>query len=167
MLGTSLRRRWALTLAFGLVHGFGFAYGLREILQFAGSHLVTSLLAFNVGVELGQLAVLCLFIPILNLVFKYLNEKAATIILSLLAGHTAWHWMLERGEKLAKFPLPEADAATAAGAIRWLMALLVLAALAWLGARGAMKGAGALAKALGRAADRRVDDQGGRPQERQ
>jgi len=131
VLGASLRRRWILALAFGLVHGFGFAYGLRELLQFAGSHLITSLLAFNLGVELGQLALLLLFIPVLNFIFKHVNEKAATLVLSLLVGHTAWHWMLERGEQLGKFPFPAADAASIAAAIRWLMALLVLAALAW------------------------------------
>ena len=47
-----------ITFAFGLVHGFGFSFALRETLQFAGSHLLTSLLSFNVGVELGQLLVL-------------------------------------------------------------------------------------------------------------
>ena len=139
VLGASLQRRWMLALGFGLVHGFGFAYGLRELLQFAGSHLVVSLLAFNIGVELGQLTVLLLFIPLLNLAFKYVSEKALTIILSLLVGHTAWHWTLERGEKLAKFPFPSLDAASIAAAIRWLMALLVIAALAWLVARGARK----------------------------
>jgi hypothetical protein len=133
-LGVRLQRRWALALAFGLVHGFGFAYGLSELLQFAGSHLVTSLLAFNVGVELGQLAVLLLLIPFLNFLFKHLNEKALTIILSVLAGHTAWHWMLERGERLAKFPFPVLDAASVAAGIRWLMALLIIAALGWLAA---------------------------------
>jgi hypothetical protein len=131
---SNFKRRWALALAFGLVHGFGFAYGLSEILQFAGSHLVTSLLAFNVGVELGQLAVLLLLIPFLNFLFKHLNEKALTITLSVLAGHTAWHWMLERGERLAKFPLPVLDAASAAAGIRWLMALIVIGALGWLAA---------------------------------
>ena len=56
--GAHLQRRWVVTFAFGLVHGFGFSFALRESLQFAGSHLLTSLLAFNVGVELGQLLVL-------------------------------------------------------------------------------------------------------------
>jgi hypothetical protein len=56
------------------------------------------------------------------------------IILSLVVGHTAWHWMVERGEKLAKFPFPALDAASVAAAIRWLMALLILAALGWLAA---------------------------------
>ena len=49
-------RRWVVTFGFGLVHGFGFSFALRESLQFAGSHLLTSLLAFNVGVELGPAA---------------------------------------------------------------------------------------------------------------
>ena len=53
--GARLTNRWVITFAFGLVHGFGFSFALRETLQFAGEHLLTSLLAFNVGVELGQL----------------------------------------------------------------------------------------------------------------
>jgi hypothetical protein len=139
VLGSRLQRRWILALAFGLVHGFGFAFGLQELLQFAGAHLVTSLLAFNVGVELGQLLALLILIPVLNLIFKYVKaEKMITLILSLLVGHTAWHWMLERWERLSKFPWPALDAASLASAMRWLMALLVLAGLAWL-ASGAAK----------------------------
>ena len=41
--------------------------------------------------------------------------------------HTAWHWMIERGSELAKFPLPKIDAAFLASAMRGLMAVLVLA----------------------------------------
>ena len=130
--GASLQRRWILAFAFGLVHGFGFAYGLQELLQFAGTHLVTSLLAFNLGVELGQLLVLLLMLPLLNFIFSYVPEKAGTLLISLLVGHTAWHWMLERGEKLGQFPWPTLDAGAIAGTIRWLMALLIFAALAWL-----------------------------------
>ena len=63
IVGAKLQRRWMMTFAFGLVHGFGFSFLLRERLQFAGEHLVTSLLAFNVGVEIGQLAVLLVTIP--------------------------------------------------------------------------------------------------------
>ncbi|MDE2474581.1 MAG: HupE/UreJ family protein, partial [Alphaproteobacteria bacterium] len=44
------KRRWIITFMFGLVHGFGFSFGLKQTLQFAGSHLLTSLLSFNVGV---------------------------------------------------------------------------------------------------------------------
>jgi hypothetical protein len=134
VLGPTLQRRWIVALAFGLVHGFGFAYGLRELLQFAGSHLVTSLVAFNVGVEIGQLAVLCVFIPVLNFFYGYLRENFVTIVLSLLVGHTAWHWMVERGENLAKFPFPAIDGPAIASLLRWLMGLLVFAFLVWLAA---------------------------------
>ena len=72
----SVQRRWVLAFAFGLVHGFGFSFALRETLQFAGSHLVTSLLAFNVGVEMGQLLVLALLVPALQLLFRYRGRRA-------------------------------------------------------------------------------------------
>ena len=132
VLGSSLQRRWIIAFAFGLVHGFGFAYGLQQLLQFAGSHLIAALLAFNVGVELGQLLVLIVLVPVLSLLFRYLPERVGTIIISLVVGHTAWHWLLERWERLSKFPWPSLDAATLARAIRWLIALLVLAGLAWV-----------------------------------
>ena len=133
ILGSSVRRRWVCTFIFGLVHGFGFSFALRESLQFAGSHLVTSLLSFNVGVELGQLLVLIVLVPLLGALFRYLiPERVGTIILSVLVGHTAWHWMLERGQQLGKFPFPALDAATLASAMRWLMLILILGGLAWL-----------------------------------
>ena len=65
IVGAKLQRRWMVTFGFGLIHGFGFSFLLRERLQFAGEHLLTSLLAFNVGVEIGQLAVLLVTIPAL------------------------------------------------------------------------------------------------------
>ena len=132
VLGPGLRRRWILAFAFGLVHGFGFAFGLQQLLQFAGAHMVTSLVAFNLGVELGQLLVLAVLIPALNLLFRYVKESVGTLLLSLLAGHTAWHWLIERGERLSKFPWPALDPGALAGAIRWLMALLVVGGLAWV-----------------------------------
>jgi len=59
-------------------------------------------------------------------------ERIGIIVLSALVAHTAWHWMLDRGEQLAKFPLPTLDAAFLAGAMRGLMAILILAAGVWL-----------------------------------
>lgn len=133
IVGSNIQRRWVITFAFGLVHGFGFSFALRESLQFAGDHLLTSLLAFNLGVEIGQLAALALALPLFAWLFKHaLTEKIGVIILSALVAHTAWHWMLERGEALLKFPMPKLDAAFAAGAMRGLMAMLILVALVWL-----------------------------------
>ena len=127
-LATDLSRRWIIAFAFGIVHGFGFSFALRESLQFAGDHLVTALFGFNLGVEIGRIAVLLLLIPALDLLFKYvLAERLGVIILSALIAHVAWHWMIERGEQLAKFPFPRIDAAFLASVMRGLMAALLLA----------------------------------------
>ena len=124
--------RWILAFAFGVVHGFGFSFALRESLQFSGDHLVLSLLSFNLGVELGQIAVLLVLIPVLGLLFRYVvPERLGIIILSALVVHTAWHWMLERGGQLAKFPFPTLDAAFIASVMRGLMAVLILTAVVW------------------------------------
>ena len=132
------RRRWLITFLFGLVHGFGFSFGLQHTLQFAGSHLLTSLLSFNIGVELGQLLVLVLMVPALGVLFRYVvAERMGTIILSAIVAHTAWHWMTDRYAVLQQFPWPEVTAADAASAIRWLMLLIVLAAGVYLLGRAA------------------------------
>jgi hypothetical protein len=129
---SAMARRWIIAFAFGLVHGFGFSFALRETLQFAGDHLLTSLLAFNVGVEIGQLVVLIVLIPALGLLFRYLPERLGIILLSALVAHTAWHWMIERGGELAKFPFPKIDAAFLASLMRGMLAALILAAGVWL-----------------------------------
>jgi hypothetical protein len=130
--GISVRRRWMMTFGFGLVHGFGFSFALRETLQFAGSHLLTSLLSFNLGVELGQLMVLVLLVPLLQALFRYgIPERIGTIVLSALVAHTAWHWMVERVERLRQFDMPPFDAAWLAMAIRWLIPPVIVAAVIW------------------------------------
>ena len=130
---TDVGRRWALTFAFGLVHGFGFSFALRETLQFAGSHLVTSLLSFNVGVELGQLLVLAIMLPALQLVFRYvLAERVGVILLSALIAHTAWHWMIDRGRTLMDYDWTAPGPEFYLAAVRWLMAAVAVMALVWL-----------------------------------
>ena len=131
----ALRRRWLVTFAFGLVHGFGFSFALRQTLQFAGSHLLTSLFSFNVGVELGQLLVLLVLIPALEILFRFVvAEQIGTIILSAIVGHTAWHWMGDRYAVLRqfRFEMPVIDAAFLAGAMRWAMLAVAAVALYWV-----------------------------------
>jgi uncharacterized membrane protein len=132
IIGTGIERRWVMTFAFGLVHGFGFSFLLRERLQFAGSHLLSSLLAFNVGVELGQLLVLVVLIPALGFLFaKVVQERLGVILLSAVVAHTAWHWMTERWTTLSRFPFPALDAAAAASLMRWAMAAIATALFLW------------------------------------
>jgi hypothetical protein len=134
IIGTNLQRRWMVAFGFGLVHGFGFSFHLTESLQFAGSHLLTSLVAFNVGVELGQILVVALAIPVLVLLFRYVvEERIGTILLSAVIAHTAWHWMAEHYAEFAAYPLelPVLDLAFVATAMRWSMVLLILSGAVW------------------------------------
>ncbi len=132
IVAPQMRLRWIITFVFGLVHGFGFSFGLQHTLQFAGSHLLTSLIAFNVGIELGQLLVLAVLIPILDVLFCYVvAERLGTVILSAIVAHTAWHWMIERFDVLRQFPWPELSF-TLAAAMDWLIAFVAIAAGIWL-----------------------------------
>jgi hydrogenase/urease accessory protein HupE len=63
LLGVDVRKRWRITFPFGLVHGFGFAGALVE-LDLPRAQIPGALVAFNVGVELGQLAVLAALLPL-------------------------------------------------------------------------------------------------------
>ncbi len=135
IVGARMDRRWMLAFGFGLVHGFAFSFALRDTMQFSGSHLVTALLAFNVGVELAQLVVLALALPLLALLFrKVVAERLGTIILSALVAHTAWHWMLERGAGLRgyHFAWPVLDVAFTASAMRGAIVLIVALVALWL-----------------------------------
>ena len=57
------QRRWMVAFGFGLIHGFGFASVLAE-LGLPQETLVLSLLGFNLGVEIGQLAIVAVFLPV-------------------------------------------------------------------------------------------------------
>ena len=131
MLGGQFHRRWITAFAFGLVHGFGFALALRESLQFAGSHVLGALLAFNIGVELGQITALAVLLPAVALLLRVVPERAGILVLSALAAHTAWHWMIERGQAWWQHPLPRPDAADLAELLAWATAALVAGALLW------------------------------------
>jgi hypothetical protein len=81
------RARWALTFGFGLVHGFGFATVLGE-LGLPSRGLVLSLLAFNVGVEAGQLLVVALAFPVLLALHRrhWRAPDVAQLVLLPIAG---------------------------------------------------------------------------------
>ena len=133
--GATVQRRWMITFGFGLVHGFGFSFALRQTMQFAGSHLLASLLSFNVGVELGQLLVLVVLIPALEVLFGYVvAERMGTIILSAIVAHTAWHWMIDRYQVLRQYqiPWPTMEAAPLAKELFLLMLIVIAAGLVWL-----------------------------------
>ncbi|MDO8272692.1 MAG: HupE/UreJ family protein [Gammaproteobacteria bacterium] len=135
IVGFKQENRWLVTFGFGLIHGFGFSFLLTESMQFAGTHLITALLSFNVGVEFGQLLVLVLVVPLLRILFKYVvAEKVGIILLSALVAHTAWHWMAERWNALMDYDIrmPIMNSDFYAGLWLWGMLIIVAAAVLWI-----------------------------------
>jgi hypothetical protein len=149
IIGAKLQRRWMIAFGFGLVHGFGFSFALSESLQFAGRHLLTSLLSFNIGVEFGQLFVLAITVPVLDFLFRrrWLPEVMGIVALSAFLAHTGWHWMTERGATLLQynFRAPVMDMPFAVTMMRWAMLALIIAGTAWVlkGVFGAFEKRGA------------------------
>jgi hydrogenase/urease accessory protein HupE len=95
----SLARRapWLVTFAFGLLHGMGFASALLET-GLPEKHVPTALLFFNVGVELGQLAAIALFVTAGWLVTRIERRPVWTTRAFVYAmGSVAAYWSLERG----------------------------------------------------------------------
>ena len=90
------QRLWVVGFVFGLIHGFGFAGALSE-LGLPDNARLLALLGFNLGVELGQLAVVVVLLPLLYLLRNqraYVRwvMPAASLAIAALAG---W-WILER-----------------------------------------------------------------------
>ena len=100
----SMSHRWMLTFAFGLIHGFGFANVLAELgLPTLGR--VRCLLAFNVGVEIGQLAIVALAFPLIVLLERGIHGRRVAVIISAAVGLFGVGWFVERAFGLGFMPL--------------------------------------------------------------
>ncbi len=94
----NLERRWLLTFAFGLVHGLGFASVLRELgIGFDGSGIAVPLVSFNLGVEVGQVAIAAVALPLIwklkqrpSFVARYAPACSVVVIVA------GTYWLIER-----------------------------------------------------------------------
>jgi hypothetical protein len=98
------RRRWQVAFAFGLLHGFGFASVLAD-LQLPPSSLALSLFGFNVGVEIGQLVLVLLLVPLVYLargtwMYPRVGLTSASALIAVLSGG----WLIERSLDLRLLP---------------------------------------------------------------
>ena len=96
-------RAWFVAFAFGLIHGFGFASVLTD-LDLTTGNLSISLLGFNSGVEIGQLVIVSVFLPVAYLLRSYwfykriiLNAGSQAIMLLAVV------WFLQRAFDLSIF----------------------------------------------------------------
>ena len=100
------RHRWLLTFFFGLVHGFGFANVLRELgLPTKSQELVASLLAFNVGVEIGQVAIVAILLPLVIWIGRSAFRDAFIKGVSVIVLLFGLGWLVERVFDLSYMPL--------------------------------------------------------------
>jgi hydrogenase/urease accessory protein HupE len=88
--------RWRITFPFGLIHGFGFAGALHEI-ELPRARVPAALVTFNLGVEVGQLAVMALVVPAIVLLRKRgLLGRTATLSLSAGVVAAGAYWFVSR-----------------------------------------------------------------------
>jgi hydrogenase/urease accessory protein HupE len=90
-----INHRWGLTFLFGLIHGLGFANILKEM-NIPKADLAVALVNFNIGIEVVQLALVLLVLPLLTYMFKLKSSgliiKAGSIIVAALGAF----WLIER-----------------------------------------------------------------------
>jgi hydrogenase/urease accessory protein HupE len=91
----ALRERWMTTFGFGLIHGLGFAGALVEI-RIPKENFFSSLLSFNLGVEVGQLVIIAVFVTLLVYIHKRGGFKYALYVLSSLITLVSLLWFLQR-----------------------------------------------------------------------
>ncbi len=91
------RQRFITSFSFGLIHGLGFAGALKEIV-IPENYFLPALLTFNIGVEIGQIGLLILFVPMLKYIEikKFLWRKTFLISMSLAITLIASWWFIER-----------------------------------------------------------------------
>jgi hypothetical protein len=102
--GAPTGHRWLLTFFFGLIHGFGFANVLAEM-RLPTTGLVRCLLSFNVGVEIGQLAIVAACLPLVALLRKSKHERRIVLGLSALLALFGAAWFTDRAFALGFMPV--------------------------------------------------------------
>lgn len=98
----SQHKGFIMTTLIGMLHGFGFSFVLQEILGVSSPNIWVSLLAFNVGVEIGQLAIIVLIWPVLMLLTRYHPALGNAIKWVVAAGAIAMAslWLGQRGSQV-------------------------------------------------------------------
>lgn len=127
-------KEYVIAAGFGLVHGLAFGSAVAEM-GLAGRSLVLTLLGFNLGVELAQLALLALVLPPLLLLATTPWYRPARLVFATIAAAVALVWA---GQRTGLWHDPfEPQVQAVAGNAHWLLVLLIVAALAarWHGKR--------------------------------
>ena len=107
-----------------ILHQVVFLQGRDIISSALCLFLLVSLFSFNIGIEIGQLFVLCVFVPVLALLFRgAMSGRMGVIVVSALVAHTAWHWMIDRADVLWRTPWPQPTVQGLMILAQWIVAV--------------------------------------------
>ena len=90
-----LKSPWIMAFCFGLLHGLGFASALMEI-GFSNNNILYSLLFFNIGIELAQIALIPIPLMLIYMATKFNNLNNLKVIASLSIGGLGFYWFIDR-----------------------------------------------------------------------
>ncbi|MDZ4817786.1 MAG: HupE/UreJ family protein [Planctomycetota bacterium] len=104
-----VKYRWLVAFSFGLIHGFGFSAVLAD-LGLRGGSLALALIGFNLGVEIGQIGILSLYVPISyamrrTKIYKYVVFYVGSMLIVCVAGA----WLVERVFNIELFSSTKGD----------------------------------------------------------
>ena len=90
-----LKSPWIMAFCFGLLHGLGFASALMDI-GFSNNNILYSLLFFNIGIELAQIALIPIPLMLIYMATKFNNLNNLKVIASLSIGGLGFYWFIDR-----------------------------------------------------------------------
>ena len=86
---------WITAFCFGLLHGLGFASALMDI-GFSNNNILYSLLFFNIGIELAQIALIPIPLILIYMATKFNNLNNLKVVASLSIGGLGFYWFIDR-----------------------------------------------------------------------
>ena len=130
----SVARRWLIAALVGALTGFVLSGPLTDTWQFAGTHPHIAVIAFNLGIALGEIVGVAMAFLVLRLIFaKVLGSLLGVVVLSAILGHAGWHGMMDSGNdlllQLGRLPLPNLWSSLGVVAM-WLAPALVVGVIA-------------------------------------
>ena len=126
-------RRWPIACAFGVLTGLGASVAMRQAGQFAGGHVLVSVLSFTLGITLGIVVVLAVVAPLLALLYRFFRaQRLRTIVLSALVAHFAWNALTLRAGGLSEVHWPLPTAQNMVIATSWMLIVIAAAGCLWI-----------------------------------
>ena len=126
-------RRWPGTIAIGVIVGIASFLAMRPVAQFGVEYVLTSVVAFHLGITLALTAACAAVAATLGVLYRIFKAwRLRAVILSAIVAHYAWNELMRRGGLLSGLPWPLPTPQTLVTATSWMLVLVVAAGACWL-----------------------------------